>query len=58
MKSFPKNWLVRVYNTSAQVIDSWKILNRFEWEATREAEADVERMGSKVDDWSMTPIKN
>jgi len=46
---FQKNWLVRAYDKTGFCIDSWKIENRFEWEA------DVEQ-NSRIDDWTMAPI--
>ena len=55
-KGFQKNWLVRVYDATGQCFSSWRIDNRYEWEATREAESDVQRLGEKADDWSMTPV--
>ncbi len=52
---FCKNWLVRVYNRNF-LIDSWRIENRYEWEAQSEAEAEI-KLIKKCDDWTMTPLK-
>ena len=52
---FQRNWLVRAYDKTGFCIDSWKIEDRFEWEASREAEADIVR-DSRIDDWTMTPV--
>lgn len=54
---FPKNWIVRAYKNSS-LIDSWEISDRFEWEAAKEAQSDILRLGNKCDDWSMTAKRN
>ena len=55
-----RNWRVRVYRFNAAtgketVRASWIINNRTEYEASKEAEADIGRMAD-VDDWTMTAI--
>ena len=49
---FPKTWIVRGYLNSVMVTN-WTITDRFEWEAAAEAEADILKLGNKIDDWSM-----
>ena len=47
------NWIVRVYDDQDNIIESWTIENRNESEAMSEAEADIQKMGDVVADWSM-----
>ena len=51
------NWKVIVYDKADAIIDTWTIENRSEIEANREAAADVQKLGEKVADWTMTEIK-
>ena len=51
------NWIVRVYDKNDKEIDSWEITDCIKKEAFKEAEADVNRMGKKVADWTLTPEK-
>lgn len=54
--SFTKNWLVRKYDKTGWCFESFQIKDRFEWEASKEAE-DLIARDSKCDDWTMTEIK-
>lgn len=51
------NWSVRVYNEKDRVIASWIIENRTEWEAEREASADIGNQYSAEATWTMTAIR-
>lgn len=49
------NWLVTTYNEMEKRTGCWKIFNRTEREATKEAEASVSVR--QAHDWTLTPIK-
>ena len=53
---FNRSWLIRVYDKNDIVFDSWEIRDRYEWEASAEAEEDVKKLGQKAADWTMTEI--
>lgn len=53
---FCRNWIVRAYKQNS-LVDEWEIKGKFQWEASDAAQADIERMGSKVDDFTLTPKK-
>lgn len=55
MGNYILHWIVRVYNSENEVIHSWEIHDRFEWEAYKEAESDVAKIHECVD-WSLNPL--
>ncbi len=55
MSDSKPNWLVTTYNDMEKRTGCWKIFNRTEREATKEAEASVSVR--QAHDWTLTPIK-
>ncbi len=54
-QKFPKHWLVRLYNAAGVEFNSFEIHDRFEWEASAEAELKAKTFPN-CDDWNITKI--
>lgn len=50
-----RDWVARAYAPDGRLVEAWSIKDRTEHEASNEAEADVKRLGSRVDDWTLMP---
>ena len=50
-----RNWIARAYAPDGRLVEAWSIKDRTEHEASNEAEADVKRLGARVDDWTLMP---